>query len=100
MACVPGMPCYSINTITFPKKCNNGWFAGYPILTNLISYNGANLPSTGVNTGDNLNSILQKIDNALLAEALASSVLAIIQTNSQYNEQFCDLVQACITPAP
>ena len=63
MACYPGTPCNPVPvSATYPKKCNNGWFAGYPIQTNLICYNGPNLPNTGVNTGNDLNLVLEKID--------------------------------------
>ena len=49
MACTPGSPCNPlvVNSV-YPKKCNNGWFAGYPINTNLICYNGSELPNSGV----------------------------------------------------
>lgn len=97
MACVPGMPCYSITNVVFPKKCNNGWLDGLGLNTDLILYNGPNLPCTGINFQDTLTCVIDKINDLLCPEALTSSVLAIIQTNPQYNEQFCELVQACLT---
>ena len=52
MGCTPNTPCSPVQvTAIYPKKCNNGWFAGYPINTNLIKYNGPNLPNTGIDTG-------------------------------------------------
>lgn len=97
MACVPGTPCYpvQVNTV-YPKKCNNGWFAGYPINTNLICYNGPNLPNTGVITGDNLNVVLEKIDQELDPVTLVQTILQTILTNPSLNVSFCTLVNACV----
>jgi len=97
MACVPGMPCYSITNVVFPKKCNNGWLDGLGLNTDLILYNGPNLPCTGINFQDTLTCVIDKINDLLCPEALTSAVLSIIQTNEQYNTQFCELVQACLT---
>jgi len=97
MACVPGMPCYSITNVVFPKKCNNGWLDGLGLNTDLILYNGPNLPCTGINFQDTLTCVIDKINDLLCPEALTSVVLAIIQTNAEYNTQFCELVQACLT---
>jgi hypothetical protein len=83
--------------MVFPKKCNNGWLDGLGLNTDLILYNGPNLPCTGINFKDTVTSVINKINDLLCPEALTSAVLAIIQTNSQYNEQFCELVQACLT---
>jgi hypothetical protein len=97
MACVPGTPCYptQVNAV-YPKKCNNGWFAGYPINTNLICYNGPNLPNTGVDTGDNLNLVLEKIDQELDPVSLVQTILQTILTNPSLNVSFCTLVNACV----
>lgn len=96
MACVPGSPCNPVvvNSV-YPKKCNNGWFAGYPIPTNLICYNGPNLPNTGVNTDDNLNLVLEKIDNELEPVQLVQTILQTILTNPSLNASFCNIVNAC-----
>jgi len=98
MACVPGMPCYSITNVVFPKKCNNGWkIDSLELDTDNIVYNGPNLPCTGINFQDTLTCVIDKINDLLCPEALTSVVLAIIQTNAEYNTQFCELVQACLT---
>jgi hypothetical protein len=96
MACVPGSPCNPlvVNTV-YPKKCNNGWFAGYPISTNLICYNGPNLPNTGVNTNDNLNLVLEKIDAELDPINLAETLLQVIGTNVSLLTAFCELANIC-----
>ena len=96
MACLPGSPCNPlvVNTV-YPRKCNNGWFAGYPISTNLICYNGPNLPNTGVNTSDNLNLVLEKIDNELDPLVLAETLLQTIASNVSLLTVFCELANAC-----
>jgi hypothetical protein len=97
MACVPGSPCNPVvvNSV-YPKKCNNGWFAGYPINSNLICYNGPTLPNTGVTTGDNLNVVLEKIDQELDPVSLVQTILQTILTNPSLNVSFCNLVNACV----
>lgn len=96
MACTPGSPCNPlvVNTV-YPKKCNNGWFAGYPISTNLICYNGPNLPNTGVNTGNDLNLVLEKIDNELDPITLAATILQVIGTNVSLLAAFCEIANIC-----
>jgi hypothetical protein len=96
MACLPGSPCNPlvVNTV-YPKKCNNGWFAGYPISTNLICYNGPNLPNTGVNTNDNLNLVLEKIDAELDPVTLAATLLQVIGTNTTLLAAFCEIANIC-----
>ena len=97
MACYPGTPCNPVPVgAVYPKKCNNGWFAGYPIQTNLICYNGPNLPNTGVNTGNNMNLVLEKIDLYLTPETLVQTLLQTIQSNPSLNVSFCTLVNACV----
>lgn len=98
MACLPGMPCYCDVQFTFPKKCNNGWLDAINLNTDLIIYNGSNLPCTGVNYQDNLTVIINKINDKLCPEALANAVLAIIQTNPTIAAQFCNLVNNCPIP--
>jgi len=96
MACLPGSPCNPlvVNTV-YPKKCNNGWFAGYPISSNLICYNGPNLPNTGVNTNDNLNLVLEKIDAELDPVTLAATLLQVIGTNATLLAAFCEIANLC-----
>ena len=98
MARVPGSLCnpFVVNTV-YPKKCNNGWSsAGYPISTNLICYNGPNLPNTGINTGDNLTLVLEKIDAELDPINLAETLLQTIATNVSLLTAFCEIANGCL----
>lgn len=97
MACLPGSPCNPlvVNTV-YPQKCNNGWFVGYPISTNLICYNGPTLPNSGVETGDNLNVVLEKLDNELDPVTLAQTLLQTIATNVSLLTAFCQIVNGCV----
>jgi hypothetical protein len=60
-----------------------------------ITYTGANLPNTGVDTGDNLNTVLQKIDEELDPVTLVQTLLYTIQTNPSLLVAFCSLVSEC-----
>jgi hypothetical protein len=99
MACVPGMPCYNITSMVFPKKCNNGWLDCLESDTDNIVYNGPNLPCTGINFKDTLTCVIDKLNDLLCPEALTSVILAIIQTNPEYNQLFCQIVQECVSPS-
>lgn len=96
MACTPGSPCNPlvVNTV-YPRKCNNGWFAGYPIDSNLICYNGSELPNSGVSFGDNLNTVLQKLDYELTPLILAQTILHTISITPSLAEAFCQIANAC-----
>lgn len=72
---LPGMPgyqnasnstsdqqCITIYTY-YPNGCENA--ASTQIVTSNIIYNGPNLPNSGIQTGDTLSVILEKIDAAL-----------------------------------
>ena len=61
MACTPGDPCY--NAYYHPNE-NSGCFP-CEITANLVIYNGPNLPCSGIQTGDNLDCALAKIDDVL-----------------------------------
>ena len=96
MGCTPNTPCSPVQvTAIYPKKCNNGWFAGYPINTNLIKYNGPNLPNTGIDTGDDLNLVLEKIDLEFDPVNLVQTFLQTILVNPSLNVSFCNLVNTC-----
>lgn len=101
MACVPGTPCFE-NTVNayYPQQCNNGGFAGYPIPTTAVVYNGPNLSNTGVDTGDNLTIALQKIDNALEPIELVQTLITVINQNPSLKVMFCTLVNSCAVTPP
>jgi hypothetical protein len=100
MACVPGTPCFE-NTVNayYPQQCNNGAFAGYPIPTSAVQYNGPALPNSGIDTGDTLTLALQKLDNALDPVELVQTLITVINQNPSLKVMFCTLVNSCaITP--
>lgn len=100
MACVPGTPCFE-NTVNayYPQQCNNGAFAGYPIPTSAVQYNGPDLPNSGIDTGDILTLALQKLDNALEPIELVQTLITVINQNPSLKVMFCTLVNSCaITP--
>ena len=97
MACVPGTPCFeNTSNAYYPQQCNNGWFAGYPIPTSSIQYNGPNLPNSGVDTGDGMNIAMQKLDNALEPIELVQTLITVINQNPSLKVMFCTLVNSCI----
>jgi hypothetical protein len=97
MACVPGTPCFeNTSNAYYPQQCNNGWFAGYPIPTSSIQYNGPNLPNSGVDTGDGMNVAMQKLDNALEPIELVQTLITVINQNPSLQVMFCTLVNSCI----
>jgi hypothetical protein len=100
MACVPGTPCFE-NTVNayYPQNCNNGAFAGYPVPTSAVQYNGPGLPNSGIDTGDILTLALQKLDNALDPVELVQTLITVINQNPSLKVMFCTLVNSCaITP--
>ena len=71
----------------------------YCIGTNNVKYTGPNLPNTGVDTGDNLTTALQKIDIALDPIELVQTLISAINQNPSLQVMFCTLVNSCsITP--
>lgn len=99
MACYPGTPCNPCTPVkfTFPKKCDNGWLNSLVLNTANITYTGANLPNTGIDTGDNLNTALQKMDEEFDPVTLVQTLLYTIQTNPSLQVAFCSLVDLCST---
>jgi hypothetical protein len=100
MACVPGTPCFE-NTVNayYPQNCNNGAFAGYPVPTSAVQYNGPGLPNSGIDTGDILTLALQKLDNAIEPVELVQTLITVINQNPSLKVMFCTLVNSCaITP--
>lgn len=97
MACYPGTPCNPCTPVkfTFPKKCDNGWLNSMILNTANITYTGANLPNTGIDTGDNLNTVLQKIDEEFDPVTLVQTLLYTIQNNPSLHVAFCSLVNQC-----
>ena len=96
MACVPGTPCFE-NTVNayYPQNCNNGAFAGYPVPTSAVQYNGPGLPNSGIDTGDILTLALQKLDNAIEPVELVQTLITVINQNPSLKVMFCTLVNSC-----
>ena len=87
--CLPGTPCYDAYYHPPGERC-------YTDSINVIYY-GPNLPNTGINTGNNLNLILQKIDNKLSPESLATALVNAIASDPVLAVHFCTLVSNCYT---
>lgn len=65
MSCLPGSPCYNSNHTTYPRGCGIDPCKAYQTGSDLVKYNGPNLPCTGINTCETLTLALEKIDNAI-----------------------------------
>ena len=91
--CLPGTPCYD----AYYHPSGNCGCAPCIIDTANVVYYGPNLPNSGVNNRDCLNTVLQKFDNALDAETLASEIISAIANNPTLAVQFCTLVSNCGT---
>jgi hypothetical protein len=79
---------------TYPKKTACGKEC---VPTDLICYNGPNLPNTGIENTDTLTLALQKIDNELNPNDLALTILQMIASNVSLQQAFCNLVNNCFT---
>lgn len=94
MSCLPGMPCYNgpVVRMVFPPGCDP-----FPIevTSQQVQYDGPNLPCTGVQTGDNLNTALEKIDTKICSEELVASIIQTIANNEVLKAYFCELVSSC-----
>lgn len=96
MSCLPSSPCYSNGTVVYPRGCGIDPCHAHKTGTDLVFYNGANLPCVGVDTCDSVTLALQKIDQKLCPEALALAILGAIANNVSINNMFCTLVNQCI----
>lgn len=92
--CIPGMKCFDIITkTTFSDECNP--CSTFIINSGKVEYTGPNLPCTGINTYDNLELSLQKIDNKMCSEELVSNILLILQNNSALKTILCSIISSC-----
>jgi hypothetical protein len=89
--CLPGTPCYDAYYHP-PGDCGCG-----PCIidTANVVYYGPNLPNSGGNNKDPLNTILQKLDNSLDAATLASEIIDAIAATPALKVKFCTLVNSC-----
>lgn len=95
MSCLPGMPCYNdAYRIAFPFACGDP--CGSLCLTSdKIIYNGPNLACTGIQSQDNLEVALQKIDNRMCSDEFISHIIDTIQNTPLLQAYFCQLVNTC-----
>jgi hypothetical protein len=91
MSCLPGMPCYSeAYRIAFPFACNDPCISSFQII-----YNGPNLPCTGIQSKDNLEVALQKIDNRMCSDEFIAHIIDTIENTPLLQAYFCQLVASC-----
>jgi hypothetical protein len=95
MSYLPGTPCYSHGTVVYPRGCGIDPCHVHKTGTDLVFYNGANLPCVGVDTCDSVTLAFQKIDQKLCPDALALAVLGSITNNLSIRNMFCALVNGC-----
>lgn len=96
MACYPGSPCFNSGTVVYPTGCGIDPCYLHKSGTDLVFYNGANLPCVGVDTCDSVTLSFQKIDQKLCPDALTLSVFGSITNNLSIHNMFCALVDECI----
>ena len=80
---------------TYPKKSKCGSKECVP--TDLVCYNGPNLPNTGIENTNDLTLALQKIDNELNPNNLIIAILQAISSNVTLQQAFCEAVANCYT---
>lgn len=88
------MPCYGeLVTIVYPKNCDPCLYFKFP--SSKVNYDGPNLSCSGVQTGDCLNTVLEKIDTKICSEELVAQIIQTIETNDVLKAYFCQLVSSC-----
>lgn len=92
MSCLPGTPCY--DAYYHPdENCE----PECKTVSSSVTYNGPNLPNTGIRNEDDLSCALSKLDNALNPTLLAQTILNAISLSTQLQGAFCNLVNMCST---
>ena len=94
MSCLPGMPCHDSYRIAFPFACDNPC-EPVCLTSDRIIYNGPNLACTGIQSQDNLQVALQKIDNRLCSDEFISHIISTIENTPLLQAYFCQLVASC-----
>jgi len=95
MSCLPGMPCYNAYRIAYPFSCGGGYNNSLCLTSDKIIYNGPNLACTGIQSQDNLEIALQKIDDRMCSDAFISHIIVAIEENPVLKAYFCQLVSSC-----
>lgn len=88
------MPCYGeLVKIVYPKNCDPCLYFKFP--SSKVNYDGPNLSCSGVQTGDCLNTVLEKIDTKICSEELVAQIIQTIDNNEVLKAYFCQLVSSC-----
>lgn len=89
------MPCYNspVVKIVYPPGCDP---TPVPVISSdQVHYDGPNLPCTGVQNGDCLNTALEKIDAKICSQELVASIIQTIANDDVLKAYFCQLVSEC-----
>jgi hypothetical protein len=87
MSCLP-------YRIAFPFAFNNPCDPTC-LTSDRIIYNGPNLACTGIQSQDNLQVALQKIDNRMCSDEFISHIISTIENTPLLQAYFCQLVNTC-----
>jgi hypothetical protein len=82
--CLPGSPCFGQ---TNNKRCGVDPCFQFKTGTDLVFYNGANLPNTGVDTCDSVSVVFQKIDEKLTPSTMTETIINTLSTNTVLRNQ-------------
>lgn len=94
--CIPGMPCYDVLIkTTYSNDCDP--CANFVFDAEKVEYTGPNLPCTGINTCDTLETALQKIDDKICSEDLVAQILQAIKDDETLLFTFCNMVATCVS---
>lgn len=94
MSCLPGMQCWDVLVKTlYSNDCDpcSTWI----VKADKVEYLSSNLPCTGINTGDTLETALQKIDEKMCSDELVAHILAAIEASSTLKATLCAIIADC-----
>lgn len=83
--CLPGSPCFGQSNSV--KRCGVSPCYSTKTNTDLVMYNGANLPNTGINTCESMSTVLQKIDEKLSTTTILNNIFTLLNTNETLKNQ-------------
>lgn len=81
--------------VSTPVGCGIDPCFAYKTGTDLVRYNGANLPCSGIDTCDSVTVALQKIDTKICPEELVITIINAITNNSTLYNLFCNAISGC-----
>lgn len=92
--CLPGMPCFdALVKITYSNECDP--CANRVLDASKVEYTGPNLPCTGINTCDTLQTSLQKIDDKICSDVLVAQILEAISNSPTLKATLCAIIANC-----